>query len=181
VSFDPLPVDLRRLKVHILRWPPAWRGPIEPWELTRGFRVEVLDRSLLWMALGGPESSDQRLLEAVKRPGEEGLLLLPAPSGPSEQDLQGTDKVLEGFPEADVLVLLSDGRRLASPRKQLSGLRARFKGRSLAVVWVWQDMPAELCDGLDFFNVEQNLHQLGRIGRRLVRQARWRRFLPWRS
>lgn len=175
-----LPPEPRRLKLHFLHHPKSYPGPNEEWELHRGFRIRVVSRNVLALFVGKPPE-ESNLLSRTPEAGENSFLLIPAPMGPRAEDLElGLRRVQgEGW-EPEVTMLLSDERLLkVSPRHLKSQLKAKIpKGHGGLVLWVWQEMPAEFCRGLDFFNSEQILHQFGRIGRRVARRAKWRRYLP---
>lgn len=175
-----LPPEPRRLKLNFLHYPKTYAGPQSEWELHRGFRIRVLSRNCLALFIGQPPS-DSTLLSRCPEEGEDSFLLLPAPSGVDPKDLeQGFQIANEEGWSPQVSMILSDGRRLqGSTRKTKAALRKAIpKAHPGLVLWVWQEMPGELCQGMDFFNSEQILHQLGRMGRRVSRRAKWRRFLP---
>ena len=166
-----------RLRLQILHHPREAWGPQGPWELWRGFRLEVLSESLLALTLGATSEADARgdPLRPDTGPGEETLLVVPAPMGPSVEAVEEAALVTGWTPSA--ALLLSDDQQLRGPDAR--ALRQAARRASWPVVWVLQEMPSEPYRGLDFFNVEQSLCQLGRIGRRLSRRVRWRRWLPW--
>lgn len=152
------------LKLAILGHPRRHPGPHAPWELHRGYRLRVLGPDLLVLFLnpGG------EVLSPTPQPGEEALLLLFVPEGPEPGALEQACALCreEGW-EPDCLLVLSDPAQL---RRRPTGKVPR----EILAVQVLQPLPPP-----GFFSTEKVLYQLGRIGSRLRRRCRWRRYLPW--
>lgn len=175
------PLEPRRLKLHFLHYPRSFQGPNKEWELHHGFRIRILARNILSLCVGRPPTESD-LLSCKPEVGETSFLLIPAPHGPNPEDLAlGLELASKEGWSPQVTLILSDDQHLsAKPGPTRRALKMVIpKSHNGLVLWVWQQMPAELCDGLDFFNAEQILHQLGRIGRRVKRRARWRKLLPF--
>lgn len=174
------PPEVRRLNLEFLHHPRHWEGPEGEWEIHRGFRIRVMTRNVMALFLGQPPSYCN-LLSLYPEPGEDSFMVLPAPLNPQGSDLaMGLGLASEEGWVPQVTLILSDDRQLTRPYRALkrelkSAIPREHEG---LVLWVLQEMPGELCEGMDFFNPEQTLHQLGRIGRRVGRRGRWRRFLP---
>ncbi len=174
------PPEPRRLDLEFLHHPRSYEGPENPWEIHRGFRIRVLTRKVLAMFLGQPPNYCS-LLSLYPEPGEDSFLVLPAPLDPQGSDLaMGLGLAAEEGWLPEVTLILSDDQQLTRPyrtvKRELKSVIPR--DHEGLVIWVLQEMPGELCGEMDFFNPEQSLHQLGRIGRRVARRGRWRRFLP---
>lgn len=172
--------EVRRLKLHYLHHPRCYQHSSQPWELHRGFRIRVLTPHALALFVGQPPR-DSDLLSRRPEPGEDSFLILPAPHGASPLLLKEALSLCAGEGWApQVTLVLSDEKLLKEPPSGLRrALRAAVpKSYPGLALWVWQEMPAPLRDDLDFFNAEQILHQLGRMGRRVARRMKWRRFLP---
>lgn len=176
-----LPPQPRRLKLHYLHHPRSYPGPDSEWELHRGFRIRVLSRHALALFIGQPPPVSD-LLSKKPEPGEDSFLLIPAPAGPRAEHLAfGLEVAREEGWTPSVTMLLSDDRHLqVAPGRLRRKLKAVIpENHSGLVLWVWQEMPMDLCQGVDFFNPEQILHQFGRIGRRVKRRSRWRPYKFW--
>lgn len=169
------------LRVAPLRLPRSWRGPEAPWELRRGYRLRVPDPAVLVLTLGAPgaKAPGQALLP-TPGPGEEALLVLPAPGGPAPEALELARRLPrdEGWRPACVLVL-SDRRQVPSYGATRRELVRAMGGEDFAAAWILDEMPTVDFRGLPYFTVERSLRQLDRVGRRLARWARYRRLLPW--
>lgn len=175
-----LPPQTRRLQLNYLHYPRSYEGPASEWELHLGFRIRVVSRHALALFVGQPPAESD-LLSKGPEVGEESFLLLPAPAGPRPEHLAAALRLVgeEGWSPSVTLLLSDDQHLQVSPRRLRAGLKAAIPADHPGLVlWVWQEMPKDLCQGVDFFNPEQILHQFGRIGRRVSRRARWRRFYP---
>ncbi len=176
--------DRRRdlLRVTPLVLPRSWRGPQAPWEIDqRGFRLRILGPDLLALTLGAPgPKTPGGALSRKPGPGEETLLVVPAPKGPPPEALEAARSVPqeEGWTPACLLVL-SDREQLPSPPRARRELGRALRGAGFAAAWVLDASPQVDFRGLPYFTVERSLRQLGRVGRRLERWARWRRLWPW--
>ena len=170
------------LRVVPLSLPRSWKGPEGPWEIDRrGYRLKVLGPELVALFLGAPEAKEPgRALATSPTRGEEALLVVPAPRGPSAETLEALRKVPqeEGWTPSCLLVL-SDRSQLASYRATRRSLGQALRGAGFPAAWVLDESPSVDFRGLPYFTVERSLRQLGRIGRRLARWARYRRLLPW--
>lgn len=169
------------LRVVPLLLPRAWRGPEAPWEIQRGFRLRVVSPEVLVLTLGAPrDKAPGQALQAAPGTGEESFLVLPAPLGASAEALALARRLPaeEGWRPACLLVL-SDRLQLASYGGARRDLRAGLRGADFAAAWILDEMPTVDFRGLPYFTVERSLRQLGRIGRRLARWAKYRRLLPF--
>lgn len=173
--------DLRRLKLNYLCHPRSYKGPVGEWELHRGFRIRVLTQNALALFIG-PPPQDSNLLSKGPEEGEESFMLLPASKGLDAHELREAFSVAgsEGWTPQVTLILSDDELLEGSPSKLSSGFKSAIpKKHPGLVLWVWQEMPGEMCQGIDFFNAEQILHQFGRMGRRVTRRCKWRKYIPW--
>ncbi|MBI3925884.1 MAG: hypothetical protein HY319_10115 [Armatimonadetes bacterium] len=169
------------LELRYLHLPRSAQLPQAHWELSRGFRLRVVEPHVLVLTLGAASATASDPLARAPASGEESLVLLPAPRGPDERMLE---KAIELPRDEDwcpaAVLLLSDPRQLGEPIRKLErALRPTARSSPWLVVWVLQEMPDGFRRGLDFFNVERVLHQLGRISRRIQQRMTWRRRLPW--
>ncbi len=168
--------------MHYICHPRRARGPRCPWELERGFRLRIVKRDLLLLFLGGETVAEGEPVCTGVQSGEELLVVIPATLGPDERQLESALSYISAAGlEPQAVLILSDPQQMNMPEhKVLPKLKLvvkRFDSFFL-VVWVLQEMPP-VVEELDFFNVEQVLHQLGRISRRLARRVSWRSKLPW--
>lgn len=176
--------DRRRdlLRVVPLVLPRSWRGPQAPWEIDRrGFRLRVLGPDLLALTLGKPGPKPPGgVLSRAPGPGEETLLIVPAPKGPPTEALEAARRIPqeEGWSPACLLVL-SDREQLTSYSRARRDLGRALRRAAFPAAWVLDQSPQVDFRGLPYFTVERSLRQLGRVGRRLERWARWRRLWPW--
>lgn len=178
---SPHPERRDPLRVVPLLLPRSWRGPVHPWEIQRGFRMRVLGDALAVLTLGAPDKSGPATtLQHAPGPGEESLVVVLAPSGPSPEVLQAARELpaREGWRPA-CLLILSDRRQLPSYRATRHEIGRALRGGDFPAAWVLDDMPEVDFRGLPFFSVERSLRQLARVGRRLGRWAGYRRLIPW--
>ncbi len=170
------------LRVVPLGLPRSWKGPQAPWEIDqRGYRLRVLGPELVCLTLGAPgPRSPGGALSRSPGPGEEALLIVPAPSGPAAETLAQARELpgQEGWAPACLLVL-SDRRQLPSYSHTRRDLGRALRGSGFPAAWILDDLPQVEFRGQPYFTVERSLRQLGRIGRRLARWAKYRRLLPW--
>ena len=179
----PPQLSERRLKLVALHHPSQYAGPVQDWELDRGFRLRVLTGDAFVLYLRSSQSQPPGdFLSKWALEGEESFLLLPAPSGQLAASLRRALDVLETeqwWP--DTMLLMSDWSvKPAFAWRAGSDLKALLPaGLPSLVAWVFQEMPTERgADGLEYFTPEQTLYQLGRISRHVRRRCRWRRWLP---
>ena len=175
------PPDVRRLEINYLCHPRSYKGPEGEWELHRGFRIRILSRHALALFIGPPPESSNLLSKGPEK-GEESFLILPAPKGANANEVSRAFALTqaEGWTPSVTMILSDDQLLETAPSKMSSALKKAIpKKHPGLVLWVWQEMPGELCQGMDFFNAEQILHQFGRMGRRVTRRGKWRKFIPW--
>jgi hypothetical protein len=167
--------DSRRLKVQCLALDPNYGGPAAGWELERGFRARVDShlRLRLFLSLspnhGGP---DRDLLSPTQLQGEEIFDLIVVPNGLSSSACLEELKSLE--PSGQVVLFMCDRSLAISHKRRLQrSISAPGLG---GVFWVSLEMPTQLYQGVEFFNLEQNLLHFGRIGRHVARLVKAK---PW--
>ena len=163
----------------------GYSGPLQDWELSRGFRLQVLEPG--WFALFlGARSLKPDEDSLGQRPGaqEESFLVGLPPRDATAVWLEtGRNHLARLAWTRGVVALLGDFRERGGRLKRLHRESKAIFSDCLAcgaAFWVWQPMPtAWRGEGLAFFAVEQQLYQWGRVGRRVARRCRWRRFWPW--
>lgn len=166
------------LRVVPLLLPRAWRGPAEPWEIQRGYRLRVVDPATVVLTLGAlDKSGPPTTLSHASGPGEESLVVLVAPTGPTRKGVQSAREL--AVADRSCLLILSDRRQVQSYGEVRREIGQALRGGDFPAAWILDDMPQVDFRGLPYFTVERSLRQLGRVGRRLKRWAGYRRLIPW--
>ncbi len=175
MSLESTNYDSRRLKVQCLALAPDYAGPVAGWELERGFRTRIdsHQRLRLFLSLSPNHGgADRDLLSNAPLQGEEVFDLIVAPNGLSPQDCLDEMKQLQ--PTGQVVLFLSDQSLSISNKRTL---QRGISPKGLAgVFWVSLEMSTQVYQGVEFFNLEQNLLHFGRIGRHVARLVKAK---PW--
>ncbi len=165
-------------KLHILahRLPRDCREGAD-WELERGFHLQVIEADFFQLVLRARHSTSRRtvgILGEVHTDGQDRFLLWHAPLAYSSERLSAfAEKLRDEYTDHVGLILSHPSERKASFRDLLAG-RGLWRGVRRPVIQVFQAYPRA-----DFFSVEKTLFDLGRVGRRLQKLTKLRRFAPW--
>lgn len=159
-------IDARQLRVDFLHFPRLFRPRHFEWDLDQGFRLEVLSPRHFWLAVPQTRHGDHPMDVSGAAPEEQDFLLFVERQGGG----RFPDWPRSRLGPHTIGVILSQEGVAAKVPPDWPNL----------VIWVRQPMPAGTrWTGNDFFTPEQILYQWGRVGRRVRRRTRWRKWLPW--
>lgn len=166
----------RRLHLLVHRLPRDSKDGAD-WELERGFHVQVVGADLFEIVLrprGEAGSKTPGLLSDADGEGQVRFLLWHAPLAYRSERLgEFAEKLKSEYP-AHVGLILSHLSERNRAFRDFVVQRRLWKEIHHPVLQIFQAYPNS-----DFFSLEKSLFDLGRVGRRLQKLTRLRRFLPW--